>query len=644
MHLGDLTHPNQLHGLSLSQLEDVARQIRERHLEVVSTSGGHLGPGLGVVELTLALYQTLDLDRDKVVWDVGHQAYPHKLITGRFKDFDSLRQQNGVAGYLKRSESKFDHFGAGHASTSISAALGMAMARDNRGEDFRCVAVIGDGALTGGMALEAINHAGHLPQTPLLVVLNDNDMSISPPVGALSHALNRARLSPPMQFLSGSVEESMRNLPFMGGELPDELNRLKGSMRRLAVPKIGAVFEELGFTYMGPIDGHDIGAMMRTFQAAHREGGPVLVHVVTTKGKGYPYAEADQVGYHAQSAFNLNTGKAIPSKSPKPSSYSKVFGQTLVKLCEQNSRVIGITAAMATGTGLDLLQKAIPTQYVDVGIAEQHAVTLAAGMACEGLRPVVAIYSTFLQRAFDQLIHDVGIQKLPVTFVLDRAGIVGADGPTHQGQYDISYMRAIPNFTVMAPKDEAELQRMLVTCLEHDGPTALRIPRGSGVGMPLMEEGWESLPIGRGELLREGDDLLIVAYGAMVHPALATATLLEEIGLSTTVVNGRFMRPLDEQLLHSLATRIKRVVTMEEGAVAGGFGAAVLESFSDHDIPVSMLRIGIPDQLVDHASPQQSKEALGLTPVQMAERIQSRFKLSGPAFTASSKAVQSVKA
>ena len=644
MHLGDLTHPNQLHGLSLSQLEDVARQIRERHLEVVSTSGGHLGPGLGVVELTLALYQTLDLDRDKVVWDVGHQAYPHKLITGRFKDFDSLRQQNGVAGYLKRSESKFDHFGAGHASTSISAALGMAMARDNRGEDFRCVAVIGDGALTGGMALEAINHAGHLPQTPLLVVLNDNDMSISPPVGALSHALNRARLSPPMQFLSGSVEESMRNLPFMGGELPDELNRLKGSMRRLAVPKIGAVFEELGFTYMGPIDGHDIGAMMRTFQAAHREGGPVLVHVVTTKGKGYPYAEADQVGYHAQSAFNLNTGKAIPSKSPKPSSYSKVFGQTLVKLCEQNSRVIGITAAMATGTGLDLLQKAIPTQYVDVGIAEQHAVTLAAGMACEGLRPVVAIYSTFLQRAFDQLIHDVGIQKLPVTFVLDRAGIVGADGPTHQGQYDISYMRAIPNFTVMAPKDEAELQRMLVTCLEHDGPTALRIPRGSGVGMPLMEEGWESLPIGRGELLREGDDLLIVAYGAMVHPALATATLLEEIGLSTTVVNGRFMRPLDEQLLHPLATRIKRVVTMEEGAVAGGFGAAVLESFSDHDIPVSMLRIGIPDQLVDHASPQQSKEALGLTPVQMAERIQSRFKLSGPAFTASSKAVQSVKA
>ena len=631
MHLGDLKHPNELHGLSVAELEDVGRQIRERHLEVVSTSGGHLGPGLGVVELTLALYQTLDLDHDRVIWDVGHQAYPHKLITGRYNDFGTLRQQHGVAGYLKRSESRFDHFGAGHASTSISAALGMALARDNRGESFKCVAVIGDGAMTGGMALEAINHAGHLPETPLLVVLNDNDMSISPPVGALSNALNRARLSPPMQFLSGSVEESVRHLPFMGGELPAELNRLKGSMRRLAVPKVGAVFEELGFTYMGPIDGHDIGEMIRTFQAAHRSHGPVLVHVVTTKGKGYPYAEADQVGYHAQSAFDLSTGKAIPSKKPKPPSYSKVFGQTLVKLCEQNSRVIGITAAMATGTGLDLLQKAVPKQYVDVGIAEQHAVTLAAGMACEGLRPVVAIYSTFLQRAYDQLIHDVGIQKLPVTFVLDRAGIVGADGPTHQGQYDISYLRSVPNFTVMAPKDEAELQRMLVTCLAHPGPTALRIPRGSGVGVTLMEEGWEPLPVGCGEVLREGDDLLIVAYGAMVKPALDTATLLEEAGFSATVVNARFLRPLDEALIHPLARRIGRVVTMEEGALPGGFGAAVLESLNDRDIKPSLLRIGIPDQLVDHATPQQSKESLQLTPPQMAKRILDRFPLSSRA-------------
>ncbi|MDA7432442.1 1-deoxy-D-xylulose-5-phosphate synthase [Synechococcus sp. AH-601-N23] len=637
MHLGDLKHPNELHGLSLAELEDVARQIRERHLGVVSTSGGHLGPGLGVVELTLALYQTLDLDRDKVCWDVGHQAYPHKLITGRFNSFDSLRQQHGVAGYLKRSESRFDHFGAGHASTSISAALGMALGRDNRGEDFKCVAVIGDGALTGGMALEAINHAGHLPNTPFLVVLNDNDMSISPPVGALSSVLNRARLSPPMQFISGSVEESVRHLPFMGGELPAELNRLKGSMRRLAVPKVGAVFEELGFTYMGPIDGHDIAEMTRTFQAAHRDGGPVLVHVVTKKGKGYPYAEADQVGYHAQSAFNLSTGKAIPSTKPKPPSYSKVFGQTLVKLCEQNSRVVGITAAMATGTGLDLLQKAVPGQYFDVGIAEQHAVTLAAGMACEGLRPVVAIYSTFLQRAFDQLIHDVGIQKLPVTFVLDRAGIVGADGPTHQGQYDISYLRAVPNFTVMAPKDEAELQQMMVTCLQHDGPTALRIPRGSGEGVLLMEEGWEALAIGRGELLRDGNDLVIVAYGSMVAPAMETAALLEAAGLSASVINARFVRPLDQALIHPLARRVSRVVTMEEGTLSGGFGAAVLESLNDHDINVPVLRIGIPDQLVDHATPQQSKEALGLTPKQMCLKIQQRFGLgSGDLPTSSS--------
>ena len=625
MHLSDLSHPNQLHGLSVAELEDVAAQIRQRHLEVVSNSGGHLGPGLGVVELTLALYQTLDLDRDRVVWDVGHQAYPHKLITGRYADFDSLRQKSGVAGYLKRSESTFDHFGAGHASTSISAALGMAMARDRLGQDHKCVAVIGDGALTGGMALEAINHAGHMPNTPLLVVLNDNDMSISPPVGALSSHLNRMRLSPPMQFLSGSVEESMRHLPFMGGDLPAELNRLKGSMRRLAVPKVGAVFEELGFTYMGPVDGHDIAEMMRTFQAAHRVGGPVLVHVLTTKGKGYPYAEADQVGYHAQSAFDLNTGKARPSKTPKPPSYSKVFGQTLVKICEQNPRVVGITAAMATGTGLDLLQKALPDQYIDVGIAEQHAVTLAAGMASDGLRPVVAIYSTFLQRAFDQLIHDVGIQKLPVTFVLDRAGIVGADGPTHQGQYDISYMRAIPNFTVMAPKDEAELQRMLVSSLKHDGPCAIRIPRGPGEGVPLMEEGWEPLPIGCGEVLRSGDDLVIVAYGAMNAKAMATAEILAAQGVQATVVNARFLRPLDTALLHPLVQRIGRVVTMEEGSLEGGFGSAVIESLQESDLHLPVMRLGIPDVLVDHATPQQSFESLGLLPDQMAQRINERF-------------------
>jgi 1-deoxy-D-xylulose-5-phosphate synthase len=630
MHLSELSHPNELHGLSTAELEGVARQIRERHLQVVSTSGGHLGPGLGVVELTLALYQTLDLDKDRVVWDVGHQAYPHKLITGRYNSFDSLRQKDGVAGYLKRCESPFDHFGAGHASTSISAALGMALARDRRGEDFKCVAVIGDGSLTGGMALEAINHAGHLPRTRLLVVLNDNDMSISPPVGALSTHLNRMRLSKPVQFLSDSAEEAVKSLPFMHGELPSELKNLKDSMRRLAVPKLGAVFEELGFTYMGPVDGHDISGMVKVFQQAHAHEGPVLVHVATTKGKGYAFAEADQVGYHAQSAFDLTTGKAYPSSKPKPPSYSKVFGQTLVKLCEQNPRVVGITAAMATGTGLDLLEKALPAQYFDVGIAEQHAVTMAAGMACEGLRPVCAIYSTFLQRAYDQLIHDVGIQNLPVTFVLDRAGIVGADGPTHQGQYDISYLRAVPNFTVMAPKDESELQRMLVTCLGHSGPTALRIPRGEGEGVPLAEEGWEPLEIGKGELLSDGDDLLIVAYGSMVAPAMATAALLREKGVQAAVINARFLRPLDEALILPMAQRIGRVVTMEEGCLAGGFGAAIVETLVDHEVLVPVLRIGIPDVLVDHATPDQSKVSLGLTPSQMSETILNRFPVLTP--------------
>ncbi len=627
MLLSELSHPNELHGLTVSQLEEIACQIRERHLQVVSNSGGHLGPGLGVVELTLALYQTLDLDFDKVVWDVGHQAYPHKLITGRFKNFDSLRQEKGVAGYLKRSESDFDHFGAGHASTSISAALGMAIARDKKGEKHKCVAVIGDGALTGGMALEAINHAGHMPNTPFVVVLNDNDMSISPPVGALSTYLNRVRLSPPLQFLSDSVQESVKNIPIIGKDLPEELNNIKGSVRRLAVPKVGAVFEELGFKYMGPIDGHDISNLINTFNAAHKLKKPVLVHVVTTKGKGYPYAEADQVGYHAQSAFNLSTGKSIPSSKPKPVSYSKIFGQTLLKICEQDSKVIGITAAMATGTGLDLLQKSIPEQYIDVGIAEQHAVTLAAGMSCDGLKPVVAIYSTFLQRAFDQLIHDVGIQKLPVSFVLDRAGIVGADGPTHQGQYDISYMRAIPNFVLMAPKDESELQRMLITSINHQGPTALRIPRGSGLGVAVMDEGWEPLEIGKGEILEEGDDILIIAYGSMVASATVTARMLKSKGLSVCVVNARFVRPLDKDLLIPLVSKIKRVVTMEEGTLIGGFGSAVVEMLNDNEINIPVYRIGIPDVLVDHASPDQSKEKLGLQPDQMTDKIIKKFNL-----------------
>lgn len=626
MNLSELTHPNQLHGLTVAELEQVARQIREKHLETIATYGGHLGPGLGVVELTLGLYQTLDLDRDKVLWDVGHQAYPHKLITGRYNNFHTLRQKDGVAGYLKRCESEFDHFGAGHASTSISAGLGMALARDRQGEDYKVVSIIGDGALTGGMALEAINHAGHLPSTNLMVVLNDNEMSISPNVGAISRYLNKMRLSPPMQFLSDNLEEQMKHLPFVGDSWNPEFQRFKESMKRLAVSKVGAVFEELGFTYVGPVDGHNIEELIATFKEAHQIHGPVLVHVSTVKGKGYAIAERDQVGYHAQSPFDLSTGKAKPSKTPKPPAYSTVFGNTLTKLAEDNPHVVGITAAMATGTGLDILQQKLPDQYIDVGIAEQHAVTLAAGMACEGMRPVVAIYSTFLQRGFDQVVHDVCIQNLPVFFCLDRAGIVGADGPTHQGMYDIAYLRCIPNMTLMAPKDEAELQRMVVTGVQHtEGPIGMRVPRGNGYGAALMEEGWEPLEIGKGEVLRNGDDVLIVAYGSMVYPALQTAEVLNEHGIQATVVNARFVKPLDTALILPLAQQIGKVVTMEEGCLMGGFGSAVLEALQEHEVLVPTLRLGVPDILVDHATPDQSKAELGLTPAQMADSILQKF-------------------
>ncbi|MDX2100782.1 MAG: 1-deoxy-D-xylulose-5-phosphate synthase [Leptolyngbyaceae cyanobacterium bins.59] len=626
MHLSELTHPNQLHGLSIHQLQQIAHQIREKHLQTVAASGGHLGPGLGVVELTLALYQTLDLDVDKVIWDVGHQAYPHKLITGRYSQFHTLRQKDGVAGYLKRCESEFDHFGAGHASTSISAALGMALARDAKGEKFKVAAVIGDGALTGGMALEAINHAGHLPRTNLLVVLNDNEMSISPNVGALSRYLNKMRLSPPMQFLSENIKEQVKNLPFVGESLSPEFGRLREGMKRLAVPKVGAVFEELGFTYMGPVDGHNLEELIAMFQQAHEQVGPVLLHVATVKGKGYAIAEKDQVGYHAQSPFNLATGKTHPSGKPKPPGYSKVFGETLTKIAESNSNVIGITAAMATGTGLDILQKRVPDQYIDVGIAEQHAVTMAAGMACEGIRPVVTIYSTFLQRGYDQIIHDVCIQNLPVFFCMDRAGIVGADGPTHQGMYDIAYLRCIPNMVLMAPKDEAELQRMVVTGIEYtDGPIAMRYPRGNGYGVPLLEEGWEPVEIGKGELLRQGDDILLVGFGSMVYPSMQVAEILHEHGIEATVINARFAKPLDMDLIGPLAKQIGRVITLEEGCLPGGFGSAVAEALLDQEIVVPVTRIGIPDTLVDHATPEESKAALGLTPPQIADRLLKLF-------------------
>ncbi|TYQ26656.1 1-deoxy-D-xylulose-5-phosphate synthase [Pseudanabaena sp. UWO311] len=629
MRLSEVTHPNQLHGLTIAQLDSIAREIRQKHLETIAATGGHLGPGLGVVELTLGLYQTLDLDRDKVVWDVGHQAYPHKLITGRYNRFHTLRQKDGIAGYLNRRESEFDHFGAGHASTSISAALGMAIARDLQGDNFKTVAIIGDGALTGGMALEAINHAGHLPKTNLLVVLNDNEMSISANVGAIPRYLNKMRLSPPMKFLTNNLEEQIRNIPFVGEQISPEIERIKDNVKILTMVqnKLGAVFEELGFTYIGPVDGHNIRELIDTFKMAHTLTGPVMVHVATTKGKGYSYAEADRVGYHAQNSFDLSTGKAKASTStkPKPPSYSKVFADTLIKLAEHDKRIVAITAAMSTGTGLDKFQAQLPNQFVDVGIAEQHALTVAAGLACEGMRPVAAIYSTFLQRAFDQIIHDVCIQNLPVFLCLDRAGIVGADGPTHQGMYDIAYLRCIPNIVLMAPKDEAEMQNMIVTGITHKGAIAMRYPRGNGMGVPLQDEDIEPLPIGKAEVLREGKDVLLLAYGSMVYPSMQVAELLNEHGVSATVVNARFAKPLDTELIVPLAKKIGKVVTVEEGCLMGGFGSAVLEALSDENILVPVYRIGVPDILVEHASPEQSFNSLGMSSGQICDRILNQF-------------------
>ncbi|WP_218081537.1 1-deoxy-D-xylulose-5-phosphate synthase [Anthocerotibacter panamensis] len=626
MHLSELSHPNQLRNLSIVQLKDLAQQIRDKHLRTAATIGGvHLAPGLGVVELTLALYKTLDLDRDKVCWDVGHQAYAHKMLTGRYENFHTLRQKDGVAGYLKLTENRFDHWGAGHASTSISAALGMAMARDYQADNYKVTAVIGDGALTGGMALEALNHSGHLPKTNLLVILNDNEMSISQNVGALTQHLNRLRLSPPVKFLTENIEHQIRNIPLVGEAMAPEMGRLKDSVKYLTVArsKAGVVFEELGFTYLGPVDGHDFEELLNYLKLAHSLEGPVFMHVVTTKGKGYPAAEQSQVFYHAPPCFDVATGKIFPAKKPAPPKYQDVFAQTLIHLAEHNPKIVGITAAMATGTSLDKFQAKFPDRFVDVGIAEQHAVTLAAGMALQGMRPVAAIYSTFLQRAFDQIIHDVCIQNVPVFFCMDRAGVVGEDGPTHHGVFDYSYLRLIPNIVIMAPKDEAEFQQMIATGVAHtSSPIAVRYPRGTGPGAALLAEGIEPLPIGKAEVLRRGNDWVIFAIGSMVYPSLQAAQMLHEHGLSCTVVNARFVKPLDTELFIALARESRYgVVTVEEGCLPGGFGSGVLETLNDVEVRVPVYRIGVPDEFVHHAKREQLLAELGLTGDRIAQRI-----------------------
>lgn len=602
--LEGISSPRDLKRLNTETLYELAGEIREVIVETVSQTGGHLGANLGVVELTLALHTVLDAPKDVIIWDVGHQAYPHKLLTGRYKLFHTLRQAGGISGFPRLGESEYDAFGVGHAGTSISAAVGYAVARDRKGEKHAVVTVTGDGALTAGMAFEALNHAGHL-RTNLVVILNDNEMSIAPNVGALSAYLTRLRMDKTLRKAREDLESLLRRIPAIGGTMVKSVERVKDSLISMVTP--GALFEGLGFSYYGPIDGHNIGLLQRVIRDAVDRGGPVVIHVVTEKGRGYRPAENDPGKMHAMKPVGKGGVQTAPS-------YSKVVGETLVRLASEDEAVVGITAAMPDGTGLDALAKARPAQFFDVGIAEQHAVTLAAGLACAGMKPVVAIYSTFLQRAYDQVIHDVCIQNLPVAFAIDRAGLVGDDGPTHHGAFDLAYLRTVPNIVVMAPKDENELRHMLKTAVAWNGPAAVRYPRGSGYGVPFDGE-LQTLPVGEAEVLREGDDVALLAIGSMVYPALRAAEALAERGVEASVVNARFCKPLDTGVILRMAAKTGRILTIEEGALQGGYGAAVLETLADHGVHhVRVKRLGIPDRFIEHAEHQAQLAEAGLTP------------------------------
>lgn len=603
-----INSPRELKKLSQEELIQLAQELRAEIISVVAQNGGHLAPSLGVVELTIALHTVFDSPRDKIIWDVGHQAYAHKLLTGRRKQWKTLRRYGGLSGFPRRSESPHDPFGTGHSSTSISAALGMAVARDLRGERYKIVAVIGDGALTGGMAFEALNHCGHLGKD-VLVILNDNEMSISRNVGALSNYLTRLRVDPTFVRAKEDIELLLQRIPSIGPTMARVAHRLKDSLKYLLIP--GMLFEELGFKYYGPIDGHDLPLLISTLRDAKERHDPVLIHVLTRKGKGYPPAEANASRFHGTGPFAVETG--LPEGCEDKPTYTAVFGRTLAELGRQDPRIIGITAAMPEGTGLNFFAEACPDRFFDVGIAEQHAVTFAAGLAALGMRPVVAIYSTFLQRAYDQIVHDVCLQELPVVFALDRAGLVGEDGPTHHGAFDLSYLRAVPNLVVMAPKDEPELQHMLYTALHLPGPSAIRYPRGQGPGAPLAAQ-YEELPVGKGELLRTGKDVALVAVGSQVYPALEAANLLAQSGVEAAVINARFVKPLDEELLCRVAEKCKRVVTVEENALCGGFGSAVLELFQRKGLGhMPVLCLGLPDQFIPHGKRSELLALVGLT-------------------------------
>ncbi len=595
--------PQDIKNLSKEELKKLAEEVRDYIIQVTSKNGGHVGPGLGVVELTIALLRVFDPPKDVIVWDIGHQGYPWKILTDRKEEFPTLRQYGGIAGFLRRSESPYDAFGAGHSSTSISAALGFRIAKDLKGEEDYVVAVIGDGAMTAGMAFEALNNAGHLRPDRFIVVLNDNEMSISPNVGAISTYLSR--------ILSGHfVQESrqrVKRLLERFGKTPLRFMKLTEEfLKGLISP--GVIFEELGFNYIGVIDGHDIDALEKTLRNVKEIRGPVLLHVLTKKGKGYKPAEEDPVKWHGVAPYKVESGEII--KKPSPPTWTSVFGKAIVELAQMDDRIVVITPAMKEGSGLVEFSLKFPDRFFDVGIAEQHAATFAAGLACEGMKPVVAYYSTFLQRAYDQVIHDIALQNLPVTFAIDRGGLVGDDGPTHHGVFDLSYLRCVPNMIVSAPKDEQELRDLLYTALRSSRPFALRYPRGAAYGVPT--EGFNEIEIGTWEELLEGEDVVILAVGYPVYQALKAAERLYRDGIRAGVVNARFVKPMDEKMLVRLCDRYDLLVTVEDNALVGGFGSGVLEFLADRGINRKVVRLGVPDRFIDHGNQNLLRNLVGI--------------------------------
>ena len=618
--LNRIEKPEDVKALTVRELEQLASELRHFIIDTVSQNGGHLAPNLGTVELTLALYSVFSFPGDKLVWDVGHQAYTHKILTGRRDAFKTLRKKGGITGFPNRSESVYDAFGVGHASTSISAALGMALARDARGEKNQVIAVIGDGALTGGESFEALNNAGDLG-TKLIVILNDNEMSIDANVGAMSEYLSRIRIAPQYARAKRDMGSLLMSIPHIGDKVYKTASHLKDGVRSVLVP--GSLFEEMGFHYIGPIDGHNIGLLEEVLASAKEMEGPVLIHIHTVKGKGYKPAEQAPDKFHGVGCFDPSTGKSAKKAGCAPS-YTSVFSKALIELAKDRPNILAITAAMPSGTGLKAFGQAYPKRFFDVGIAEEHAMTLAAGMAAAGMHPVIALYSTFAQRAYDQLIHDVCLQNLPVTLCLDRAGLVGEDGPTHHGVFDLSYLRQMPNMCVMAPKDEEELRHMLATAIAIEGPAAVRYPRGAGLGVPLTDS-LETLPVGKAEVLQEEGNIAFLAVGTMVEKAKEAAAILKEEGIEAAVVNMRFIKPLDTERIDEMARTKRLLITVEENVLAGGFGSAVAEYLADHGIEVPLLRFGIPDRFIEQGTRRELLSLCGLQPDEMAERIRERL-------------------